>query len=125
MSDISDEELLKAALQKDESEDEEEWFDIKYYQERFNICNGTDKVYLKHLFYHYEKWSIDPVSFTLFCDIIKVRKKHHGAIYINKDKCTINLDQNLGSYVKHQKTKEKEKRLRQISSIKSQAKCED
>lgn len=121
---LTDEELIELA-QKEYEDSGEESFDVAYYQERFNITSGSYRIYLVMLYEHYRKWSIQPVSYLLFCDIIKVDRKANSCIFINREVCSLELGIIVGSYVRKRKKENKEKRLRQISGSKSKIERKD
>jgi hypothetical protein len=123
MKELTDEELLELASVRSEQDDDS--MDVGYYQESHRIVDGNYKVYAPHLYYHYKKWSISPIGLEVFYAILKLDRKIHKYIFINKELCTINLELNLGSYVRSKKSKEKKERLGQIPCIKSKTKCED
>lgn len=126
MKELTDEELLQAALTKTESEDEDtDRLDVGYYQESHRIVDGIYRVFVPHLYFHYQRWSVSPIGLEVFYAILKLDRKLHKYIFINKELCTINLELNLGTYVRSKKKQEKEKRLRQISSLESKAERKD
>ena len=119
MKKLTDEELIELAKQEDAQQDYyDNNFDIPYYQESNMVVDGSNKVYVEILYFHYKRWSISPISLSLFHNMLKLNRKTSNAIYIDKQSCTIDLNKVLGAYVKSKKSREKEKRIRQISSIK-------
>lgn len=115
---LTDEELIEIAKQTTETEEENDRFDIPYYQDSNRIIDGSYKVYTEILHFHYKKWSINPISLKIFHDMLKLKRKTSNAVFLDKKICNINLNTVIGAYVKYKKKREKEKRLRQISSIK-------
>jgi hypothetical protein len=120
-SKLTDEELISLALQEDNKSEPLEQFDVKYYTQRHNIVDGKDKIYTKHLYLHYKKWSIDPLTLRIFHDTLEVKRKFKQTIFIDKKQCTIDLDKLIGEYVRSEKKRKKEERLRQIRSTQSKA----
>ena len=119
MKKLTDEELVELAKQEDSQQDYyDNNFDIPYYQESHRIVDGNNKVYVDILYYHYKRWSSSPISLSLFHNMLKLNRKKSNSVYIDKQSCTIDLNKVLGAYVKSKKSREKEKRIRQISSIK-------
>jgi hypothetical protein len=119
MKKLTDEELIELAKLEDANQEYyDNSFDVGYYQESHMIVDGSDKVYSEILYHHYKRWSASPISLDLFHDMLKLNKKGSNFIYIDKKTCNIDLKRVLGAYVKSKKIREKEKRLRQISSIK-------
>jgi|694.fasta_scaffold114932_7 hypothetical protein len=108
---LTDEQLIELALQES-AEESEERFDVAYYQETHRITDGSFKIYKRHLYAHYKKWSIDPVSLSIFYDIIRLTKKDKDWFYINKNDCNIDLNKVVGDYVKEKRKYQKEKRFR-------------
>jgi hypothetical protein len=123
MNGMSDEELLKQALLTSE-DDETEYFDVKYYQEKHLLVRGQFRIHVNILYSHYKEWSVDPISISNFYDILNIRK-YGRYIFLNKLMCTIDITRLIGNYVRRKKSKEKKARLRQISSIKPKVECED
>lgn len=121
-SKLTDDQLLELALEYKEG-DYSERYDVGYYQSEHNIVDGKDKIYLEILFFHYCKWSNDPINLKIFGDYLNLKRKTKQAIFIDKKQCTIELDKILGEYVKQKKRKEKEKRLSQVSSLKPKTQC--
>jgi hypothetical protein len=111
MKKLTDEELIELAIQEFTQYEESTSFDVPFYQQIHSIIDGKNKVYLSHLYYHYKKWSIDPVEFRMFCDTINIKRRTKDAIFIDKAFCTIDLDKNLGNYVKSKKNRKKETRV--------------
>lgn len=120
-SKLTDEELIKLANEITEEEEQEVW-DLRYYQQNFNIISGTYKITTQHLYNHYTNWSIDPVNFNEFVDIINIDKKSTTDLYIDKSAINLNITRLIGEYVAKQKKEKKEERFRKISSIKSKVK---
>jgi hypothetical protein len=116
-SKLTDEELVELAKQEQQDYDNDR-LDVAYYQEYHLIRDGKDRVFSKHLYSHYKKWSVDPISLEIFVDMLQLNRKDYISISINKVMCNINLEKVLGDYVKEDRKKKKEERLRQISSIK-------
>lgn len=116
-SKLTDEELIELAKQV-EIDNDEDRYDVKYYQERFMIIDGTYRVYFIHLYNHYKKWSVDPIGLESFKDMIQLNRKSDKHCYLDREMCNLNLDKLLGEYVKEKRQAEKEKRLRQVSSFK-------
>jgi hypothetical protein len=110
-SKLTDEQLIDLALQET-NEEANENFDISYYQQSHMIYDGSFKIYKRHLYNHYRKWSIDPISLVLFSDMIQLNKKDKNYFYINKEKCNIDLNKVVGDYVKKERKDQKEKRFR-------------
>lgn len=126
MKKLTDEELIEIAKQQDAAQEYyDNSFDIGYYQELHRLVDGKDKLYTEILYYHYKRWSANPVSLSLLHDMLKLNRKTSSALFIDKKTCTIDLDKILGAYVKDKKTKEKEKRFRQISGIEPKTKRKD
>jgi hypothetical protein len=119
MKKLTDEELIELAKLEDANQEYyDNSFDVGYYQESHMILDGNDKVYTEILHHHYKRWSASPISLDLFHDMLKLKRKKSNSVYIDKKICNIDLNKALGAYVKSKKIREKEKRLRQISSIK-------
>jgi len=110
-SKLTDEQLIDLALQET-NEEANENFDILYYQQSHMIYDGSFKIYKRHLYSHYRKWSIDPISLALFSDMIQLNKKDKNYFYINKETCNIDLNKVVGDYVKKERKDQKEKRFR-------------
>lgn len=108
---LTDEQLIELALQES-GEDCSDRLDIGYYQEVHRILDGTYKIYKRHLYSHYKKWSIDPASLAVFSDMLHLNKKESNYFYINKDTCNIDLTKVIGDYVKEKRKSQKEKRFR-------------
>jgi len=113
-SKLTDKELLDLAL-SEEIEQDNDFHDVKYYQEKYLIVDGKYKYYTKHLYSHYKVWSVDPISLDIFHDMLQLNRKHKDSIFINKEMCNLDLDRIVGDYVKKERARQKEKRLRQIS----------
>jgi hypothetical protein len=121
MNKPTDEELIELAKQEEiDQEYYDNSFDIGYYQESHRIVDGKHKVYNGILYHHYRKWSASPVSLELFHSMLKLNRKTFTAVFIDKQTCNIDLNKVVGDYVKAKKVREKEKRVRQISSLKPQ-----
>jgi len=121
MKKLTDEELIELAKQEEiDQEYYDNSFDIGYYQESHMIADGKHKVFNSILYHHYKSWSVSPVSLELFYSMLKLNRKTFTAIFIDKQLCNIDLNKVIGSYVKAKKVREKEKRIRQISSLKPQ-----
>lgn len=116
-SKLTDEELVELAKLDQEDVDDDR-LDVKYYQESHIIRDGDDYIFTKHLYDHYKKWSSDPINLSIFVDMLQLNKKDSIGLYIDRKLCNINLDKILGEYVKEERKRQKEERLRQISSIK-------
>lgn len=114
---LTDDELLELARQALESD--EDYHDVWYYQQHYSIVDGLDSIYTNHLFFHYKNWSVDSVSFDTFLDCLKLNNKNKKHVFIDKNKCVINLEKLIGDYVKKQRKVQKEERFRKISSSKS------
>jgi len=114
---LTDDELLELA--KQDLDSDEDSHDIWYYQQQYSIVDGLDSIYTNHLFYNYKNWSLDPVCFDIFLDCLKLNNKNKKHVFIDKNKCTINLEKLIGDYVKKQRKIQKEERFRKISSSKS------
>ena len=123
-SELTDEELIELAKIRD-PEDTGDCFDVKYYQDRFCISDGSYKIYFSHLYRHYKKWSISPISLDIFRDMLNLNKKTNIWCKINKEKCIINLDKLIGEYVKEEREKQKEKRFGKVPSFKPKTECQD
>lgn len=123
MKELTDGELIQSALRP--SELDEDSHDVRYYQQSHMLVDGDYKVHIQHLYFHYQNWSSSPISMAIFYDILNLSRKVKNTIFINKNLCTINLELNLGNYVRHQKSKEKKERLRQVSCLKPKTQCED
>ena len=117
---LTDEELI--ALAQQTKEEDTESFDVGYFQERFNIIDGNHPVLIAHLYTFYEQWAFNPISCSIFVDVLKLNKKDSDYIYIDKDKTELDLDKLVGAYVKNYRKKQKEKRFRKISSSKPKVK---
>ena len=117
---LTDEELI--ALAQQVKEEDTESFDVGYFQERFNLCDGTHPVLIVHLYKFYKEWAFNPVNCDIFIDVLKLTKKDTDYIYIDRDKTTLDLDKLVGAYVKEYRKKQKEKRFREISSSKPKTK---
>lgn len=120
-SKLTDEQLISLANECSNEEDFEAW-DLRYYQESFNLNSGKYKIATDHLYYHYSNWSINPVDIDQFVDIINIDKKNKKDLYIDKNGTNINITKLIGEYVEEQKKIKKEERFRKISSIKSKTK---
>ena len=120
-SKLTDKELIDLAL-TEEVEQDNDFHDVKYYQEKHLIVDGKDKYYTKHLYDHYKTWSIDPISLDIFHDMLQLNKKFKDSVLINKDMCNLDLDKIVGDYVKKERNRQKEKRFRQISCSESKTK---
>jgi hypothetical protein len=116
---LSDEELVEIAKQATELDADDDRHDVGYYQERFCIFDGDHRVFTNHLHLHYKSWSSDPIGLNAFQDMLKLNRKDKTSVYINKDLCSLNLDELIGNYVKKERERQKEARLRKISGIKS------
>jgi hypothetical protein len=116
---LTNDQLLKIAKQEDDEECDRR-HDLAYYEETFRILSGNNKIYTKHIYHHYKKWSEDPVDIKVFHAIINIKRKGKETLLLNKKECLIELDRVLGDYVKAEKA-EKKKRLREVSSVKSKA----
>lgn len=118
---LTDEELLKLA--REALEESEDLHDVWYYQQQHSIVDGITPVYSNHLYFHYKKWSLDPVSLGVFLDFLKLTNKNNKNIFLDKAKCIINLEKLIGEYVKtqrrYQKEIQKEKRSGKISGSES------
>jgi hypothetical protein len=114
---LTDEELVELA-KLDQENVEDDRLDVKYYQECHIIVDGKDCIFTHHLYDHYKKWSSDPISLSIFVDMLQLNKKDTTSLYINKTSCNINLDRILGEYVKEERKRQKEERLRQVSGFK-------
>lgn len=117
-SKLTDEELIELAKKELEGSEDDDRMDIGYYQERFLLVDGNFKVYIDHLYKHYKNWSSDPISLSIFKDMLKLKRKNSISCFIDKDKCNLDLDKLVGDYVKEKRTGQKEKRLRQVPSFK-------
>lgn len=113
---LSDEELI--VLAKKSNDQEEDLHDVWFYQQHNDIVDGKESIHSKHLYFHYKEWSLDPVTFLVFIECLKLKNKNINYIYLNKLNCKIDINKLVGDYVKSQKNKKK-KRLRKVSSIKS------
>ncbi len=113
---LSDEELIELAQQ--EIEDDGDSFDVSYYQERFSLFDGEYRVFVYHLYEHYKNWSVDPISLNIFKDMLKLNRKDSDSVFIDKERCNLDLDKLIGIYVKKERERQKEERLRKISSTK-------
>jgi hypothetical protein len=119
---LTDEELVEIAKQPTELDEENDRHDVGYYQERFCIRDGEERVFIDHLYNQYKGWSIDPIGLNAFADMLKLSRKDKISVYINKEMCSLNLDELIGSYVKKERERQKEERLRKVSSIKPKTK---
>lgn len=118
-SKLTDEELIELAKQETELDKEEDDVrDVKYYQERFTIKDGKYKVFFTHLYKHYHDWSSDPVSESIFKDFLNIKQKNNNFCCIDFESCTINIGKMIGDYVKEKRSRQKEKRFRQVPSFK-------
>lgn len=118
---LTDEELIEIANSQSISEDEEVW-DIRYYQQTFNVTSGNYKMEINHMYHHYSNWSSSPVDVNQFVELLNLEKKKNG-LYINQHVCNFSIVNIVGDYVKKEKDTGKKERLRKISSTKSKAKC--
>ena len=119
---LTDEELIEIAKQQTEIDESEDRHDVGYYQERFRIIDGDYRVFVEHLYNQYKNWSIDPIGLNSFRDMLKLNRKDGTSVFINKDECCLNLDELIGDYVKKERQRQKEERLRKISSTKPKTK---
>jgi hypothetical protein len=117
---LTDEELIEIASSDSISDDEEVW-DIRYYQQTFNIVDGNYKMEIDHIYHHYSNWSSNPVSIKQFVELLNLEKKTTG-LYINQHMCNFSIVNIVGDYVKKEKDAVKKERLRKISGIKPKAK---
>lgn len=115
---LTDEELIALASQQIENDDDTH--DIGYYQERFRIIDGEYRVFIDHLYHHYKNWSSDPIGLNAFKDMLKLSRKDSTSVFINRDECSLNLYELVGTYVKKERESQKKERLRKISSTKSE-----
>jgi hypothetical protein len=121
---LSDEELIELAKQTTELDDDDR-HDVGYYQDRFCLFDGEYRVFVNHLYSHYKTWSVDPIGLNAFQDMLKLNRKDRTSVYINKDMCNLNLDELIGNYVKKEREKQKEERLRKVSGVKPKTKRQD
>lgn len=119
---LTDEELIEIAKQTTELDKEDDRHDVGYYQERFCIMDGEDRVFVEHLYNQYKGWSVDPIGLKAFWDMLKLSRKDKTSVYISKDLCSLNLEELIGNYVKKERERQKEERLRKISSTKPKTK---
>jgi hypothetical protein len=124
-SKLTDEQLIELAKKELEEEFDGEKFDVGYYQEQFNIADGTFRVWTRHLYFHYENWSIHPVRFESFHSLLNLTRKSDRYLFVDRAKCSINLDKLLGTYVRRQKEAEKKKRAGQVPSPKPSSERKD
>ncbi len=120
-SKLTDEELIEIA-KNNSFEDTEEVWDLKYYQQSFNIVSGKYKIRIEHLYHHYHSWSANPVEILEFKKILNA---DNDCIYVDQNLCNFSIIKVVGDYVKEQKRIQKEERLRKVSSIKSKTKRKD
>jgi hypothetical protein len=118
---LTDEELIELAKNCNNNEDEEVW-DVRYYQETFNITSGTFKLSIDIVYYHYKNWSVNPVSIEQFFELLKLEKKNFNYIHIDRKITNLNITKLIGDHVKVKKKSEKEERFRKISSVESKIK---
>ncbi len=121
-SKLTDEELIDLALQEQDSL-YDNFLDVKPYQDFYCIGNGTDRIFIDHLYWHYKKWSMNPVSKEAFKDTLELNNKKDEFIYVDKKNCNLDFDKLIGEYVKAERKKQKEKRFRKVSSPKPEIKC--
>jgi hypothetical protein len=115
-SKLSDEELIELAQQQ--IEDDGDRFDVAYYQERFSLFDGQYRVFIEHLYAHYQNWSIDPIGLEIFKDMLNLSRKDKDSVFIDKEMCILDLDKLIGTYVKKERERQKEERLRKVSGTK-------
>ena len=120
-SKLTDEQLIELAISEAVEECDEVW-DVKYYQQTHLIKDGNYKIYSKHLYQHYNLWSVNPVSITTFIELLQLNKKNDKILYIDNLYTNINISKLIGDYVKKQTQRKKEERLRKVPSTKSKAK---
>jgi len=113
----TDEELVELA--KNDSDVGEDLHDVWYYQQSHSIFDGNYAILTNHLYFHYKKWSIDPIGLESFVDFLKLKNKNNKFILIDNTKCTIAIEKLIGDYVKKQRRVQKEERFRKISGSKS------
>jgi len=115
---LTDEELVELA-KKQQDDLENDYHDVRYFQECHQILDGSYPVLINHLFFYYKNWSSDPLFKNSFVELLNLNKKTNNYVMIDRDRCTINLNKLTGDYVKKERKRQKEERSRKISSAKS------
>lgn len=122
-SKLTVEQLIEIANKADETESTPELSDMSEYLIDINLQKGNYRLSLKVLYLHYTKWSKSPVDYNYFCVIIKTKVDYkYNTIFVNREGLNINMAKAVGDYIKNEKKRKEEKRLRQICSIKSKTK---
>lgn len=123
-SKLTDEELIELAKTLKEEEDNDR-LDVGYYQDAHLIKDGPDRISTPILYYHYKNWSSDPISLEIFLDMLNLNSKDLKFVFLDRQHTNINLERIIGDYVKEQRKRKKEERLREVSSLKSKIKRQD